>query len=138
MYQSGFLHEFFPAFGAGDGDLALALGHPHRLAALGADEVAMLLVLDPVDEHQKSLVFPVALVNIPGKTPENGDAHQDIGSQLKNDVNDLDLNEHAQQRKNQAHHQDQHIQFVGAVTALHKAAKFLLHAIKPFPLVRLL
>ncbi len=43
-----FPDKFFPAFGAGDGDLALAPGHPDGLVALGAIKMLVLAVLHPV------------------------------------------------------------------------------------------
>ena len=72
------LHEFFPAAGAGDGDLALAPGDPDHLAAFGTVEIPVIPVLQPVKDLQKFPVFLVALVGVPGKDPENGQKHQYI------------------------------------------------------------
>ena len=75
----GFSDKLFPAFGAGDSDLSLATGHPDGLVALGAIEMLVLPVLDPVQDHQKPSVFPVALIGVPGEAPEKCPKHQDIG-----------------------------------------------------------
>ena len=53
VYQalpSSLFYKLFTAFGTGNGDLALSLGHPHLLAALGTIEIAMIPVLDPLQQ----------------------------------------------------------------------------------------
>ena len=75
---SCFLGEFFPAAGAGDGDLALAPGHPDHLAALGAVEIPVLPVLQTACQLQEFPVFLVALVGVPGQSPENGPEHHAV------------------------------------------------------------
>ena len=62
--------ELLPAFGAGDGDLALALGDADGLPALGAGVIAVVTVLDAVDEQQELAVLVVTLVGIAGEAPE--------------------------------------------------------------------
>ena len=62
----GFADKFFFAPGAGDGDFSLATGNTHHLAALGAVEVAVIPVLQPIPELEKLPILLVALVGIPG------------------------------------------------------------------------
>ena len=78
-FLSGFLNELFPAFGADNGDLALAPGDTDGLLALRAGEVAMLPVLDPLQEHQKFPVFLVTLIGVAGEGTEDGPEHQAVG-----------------------------------------------------------
>ena len=67
---SGLLDKLFPALGAGNGDLALTPGHADGLAALGAAVIAVVPILDSVDEQQKTAVLIVALVRFPGEAAE--------------------------------------------------------------------
>ena len=45
------LDKFFPTFWAGDGNLPLALGHPHQLTALGAVKVPVIPILKPIQQQ---------------------------------------------------------------------------------------
>jgi len=75
---SGFLHEFFPAAGTGNGNLSLSSGYPHHLTALGAVEIPVLPVLDPAHQLQELPVLLIALISIPGQGPENGPEHHAV------------------------------------------------------------
>lgn len=44
-------NEFFLTLGTGDGDLTFSSGHAHRLPATGAGEIAVIPILDPVQQH---------------------------------------------------------------------------------------
>ena len=55
------------AFRAGDSDFTLSPGYPDRLATTRTAVVPMLAVLYLSPKHQKSLVFLVSPVSIPGK-----------------------------------------------------------------------
>ena len=118
-----FLHEFFPAFGTGDGDLTLTPGNTDRLAALGALEIAVLPVLHPVDDLAVLPIFLVTLVGILGKAPENRETQKTIGHQGQDHVDAAGADEHGQQTAYHAHTQQCHIQMVVAVTAGHKLSQ---------------
>ena len=75
-----FLDEFFLALGAGDSDLALSTGHTHRLPATGAGEIAVLAVLNTIQQHQKFPIFLIALIGLPGEATKNCPEHQHIGN----------------------------------------------------------
>ena len=115
------LDKLFPALGTGDGDRALAFGYPDRLMALGAIEMPMLLILDPLQDHQVFPVFPIPLIGIAGQCAENGPNHQDIGQSGQQ------CGHHRYPHEKQRHYaqrhtgdQDRHIQFVCAVAAHHE------------------
>ena len=67
--------EFLFALGAGDSDLALLSGNPHRLAAAGAIEMLMFLILQPLPEPQELAIFLIALVGISGQHTEDDPNH---------------------------------------------------------------
>ena len=75
---SGTPLEALLALGAGNGDFALVTGDADSLAAPGADEIAVLPVLDPIQHQQEPAVFLIALVDIPGQAAEDGPDHQHI------------------------------------------------------------
>ena len=73
--KSTFFDKPLLAPGAGNGKFALTAGNADGLLALRAGEVAMLPILDPLQEDQKFPVFLVTLVGIPGKGTEEGPEH---------------------------------------------------------------
>ena len=117
------LYELFPAFGAGDGNLALASGNANGLVALGALEVAVLPVLEPVHHLAILPVFLVALVGVLGEAPENHQTQETVGNQGQDHIETGDPDEHGQQTAHHAHTQQGHIQMVVAITAGHKLSQ---------------
>ena len=115
--------KFFLALGAGDGDLTLAPGDPHLLTAAGAIEVAVIPVLDLIQQHEETAVFPVALVGVPGKRPEDRPEHQRVGCGGERQVHPGIADEQAQDAQHHAGAQDRSIQFVRAVASGHKPAQ---------------
>ena len=67
--------KLFRAFGTGNGDLTFSPGDTHRLVASGATEILVLSVLDTVQQHQKTAIFPIASIGIPGQRPEYRHKH---------------------------------------------------------------
>ena len=122
-YCLTFLDKFFPATGAGDGDLSLTPGNPDGLAALGAFKIPVIPVPDAVHEFQKSPVLLVPLVGIPGEAAENGPEHQNIGYTMENQIDQRVPDEQGQDDHHQGSAQNRAVEFVVAVAALHKAAE---------------
>ena len=86
--------EFLPTFGAGNGDLALALGYTDGLLTLGAGVILMLPVLQPFQKIQIFPIFPMPLVGIAGQNTENHNAHQPIGQHHRHQVQPGVLQKH--------------------------------------------
>ena len=82
--NSGRSDELLPAFGASDGDLSLPPGNPDGLMALGTVEIAVVPVLQTVENQKKLPVLLIPLVGIPGKCPINGPEHQCIAQHKEN------------------------------------------------------
>ena len=121
--MSGFPDEFFSAPGAGDGNLALAPGDPHGLAALGAVEIPIVPVFKPVDQLQKFPVFLIALIGVSGKHPEHGPDHQRVAQQPEDQAYRLPPKQGGENAGHKARNQDCHIQTVGTVPAGHESAQ---------------
>jgi len=117
---SGFADEFLPALGTGDGDLALAPGNPDHLTALGAVEVAVLAVFQPVKELEEFPVLLIPGIGIPGEGAEDGPDHQAIGHGGQEQIDEGLMKEGGDQAGHKAGAQDRHIQPVGAVASCHK------------------
>ena len=120
---SGLLYEFFFALGTGDGDFAFALGDPYRLAAAGAIKVAVVPVLDPIQQHQKSAVFLVALVGVPGEGAEHGPEHEAVGHKGQRQIHSRSLNKNRYQNNDHARRQNNRIEFIRSVASGHKPGK---------------
>ena len=118
-----FADKFLLAPGAGDGDFALAPGNPDGLAALGAVEIAVVPVLEPVKDQQEFPVLLVALVGIPGEGPEDGPEHQPVAEGPENGPHRQIAEQGGENAGHQAGAQNDHIQPVRAVPARHKAAQ---------------
>ena len=117
------LYEFFPAFGAGDRDLTFSFGYPHLLAAPGTGEIAVLAVLDPVQQHQKFPVFLVALVGVSGKAPEHGPEHKAIGHHCQKKIHHRGGNKQRYHTHRNACQQNHGVELVGSVTPGHKSGQ---------------
>ena len=120
---SSFLHEFFPAFGTGNGDLTLTSGNTDRLVALGALKIAVLPVLEPVDDLAVLSVFLIALIGVFGQAPENHQTQETIGNHGQDHIDAPDPDEHGQQTAYHTHTQQCHIQMVVAIATHHKLAQ---------------
>ena len=83
---SALFNEFFFALGAGDGDLSLASGYTHRLAAAGAIEILMLPILDPLQQLQEFPVLLISLVGVAGEAAEQRPEHQTVGQQEEDHI----------------------------------------------------
>ena len=125
---SGLADELLPASGAGDGDFPLPTGDTDGLAALGAIEIAVVAVLQAVENQQKLPVFLVALVGIPGKRPEDGPNHQRIAQDQEEHPHTQVPEQRGENAGYQTCAQNDHIQPVGSIPPGHKAAKTCAHA----------
>ena len=118
-----FADEFFPALGAGDGNLALASGHANHLTAFGAVVVPVLPVFDPVEELEEFPVLLIPGVGIFGQTAADGPDHQAVGHGGEQQIDQRSMEEGGDQAGRKAGAQDRHIQSVGAVTSCHEPAE---------------
>ena len=89
-FFSGLFDELFPAFGAGNGDLALSPGNPDGLMAFWAVEIPVLLVPVPIQADQKLPVFLVTLVMVPGEAPEQGPDQHGVATQSQHQIHQLE------------------------------------------------
>lgn len=121
--KSGTALKALPAPGAGDGDFSLAPGDTHGLAASGADEIAVVAVLDPIQHQLEAAVFLIPSVDISGQTAEDGPAHQSIAGQPEQNSGNGAAEEGRKQTGEQTGTQNHHIEPVGAVAADHEAAE---------------
>ena len=112
--------ELLPAFGAGNGDLALALGDADGLAALGAGVIAVVAVLDAVDEQQELAVLVVTLVGIAGEAAQQRQDQQCLGEDRQHKAR-AGGHEHLHKAQHTAHHQHRDVQPVVTVAARHKS-----------------
>jgi hypothetical protein len=118
-----FADEFFPALGAGNGDLALAPGHTHHLPALGAVVVTVLAIPQAVKELEELPVLLIPLVHIPGEGTGNGPDHQTVGKSGQDQVDQRISKKGGDQACGKAHAQNGHIQPVRTVAAGHEPLK---------------
>ena len=122
-FLSGLLNELFCALGAGNGDLAFAAGDADGLAALGAVEIAVLPILDLVEEPQEFPIFLIPGVGIPGEHPEQSPEHQAVISQRQHQLHGDQGDEGTQQAHNESGAEGEQAQLVGAVAACHKSTE---------------
>ena len=120
MLGSGLLDEFFPALGAGDGNLALASGDADGLLTLGAGKVAVVPILDAVNQQEKLAVLIVAFVGAAGEAAHQRHDQKHIAEQIQDHIHQRILHEDAQNTQNHAQDQNRHIQTVMTVAARHK------------------
>ena len=123
---SGFLDKFLSAFGAGDGNFAFTTGDTHGLAALGAVEVAVLTIFDPINQGQEFAVFLVAFIGLSGEAAEQGPNKQGVIDQGEHGADGLIGDEEADEHHNNAGPQDHHVQLIRTVATGHKIKKPLL------------
>ena len=116
-----FPDKLFPALGAGDGNLALAPGHPNHLTALGTVIVAVLAIFQPVKKLEKFPVFLIPGIGIAGQGPANGPDHQTVGNCGAEQIDQGTSEEGGDQACRKTGAQDRHIQPVGTVAANHEA-----------------
>ena len=127
MYNSTLLGKARPAASAGDGDLALAPGDAEGLLAVGALEVAVLLVfghgaaqLEPAVQRGGQLqelgIFGPAAVDLAAHHTDDGDkdAHQTHRGQ------DTHSGDDGQQPEHEIQDQQEMIQLIAAVAAVHQ------------------
>ena len=88
--------------------------------ALGTLEVAVLPVLQTVDDLTVLPVFLIALVGVFGKAPKNHQSQEAVGDHGQDHVEAGNLDEHGQQTAYHACTKQCHIQMVVAVPADHK------------------
>lgn len=118
----------FPAGGTGDLDLAFSSGHPNPGFAGGTAEITVgFPALQAAKELHKFLVFLLPSVHIPGKYPEQGQHHGDVGKEAEN----RKLCEAADEIQNQSQHAKNPSQLIYAVSPSHEVpdsgAKTLKH-----------
>jgi hypothetical protein len=86
----------------------------------------MLSVLNTVQQHEKTAVFPVAPIGIPGQRPKNRQKHQNIGKDTQHQIrNGQPGQEQTAYTADHTKAQNPHIQFVAAIAASHKALQSL-------------
>ena len=108
---------------AGNGNLSLAPGNTHHLAAFGAVKIAVVPVLYPAHKLQKFPVLLVTLVGIPGQTAANGPNHHGVAQKYANNICQRGCYPHTCQAGKQSHAQNYHIQAVCTVAAHHEGTK---------------
>ena len=118
-----FSYKLFFALGAGDGDLAFALGNTGLLTASGAAEILMAAILAAAAPCQESAVFLIPLVGVAGQTAENGIAHAHIAQGSHRQTHPEEGHQQRNQAKNQTCAQNSGIEFVRAVSAGHKSTE---------------
>ena len=91
--------------------------------APGAIVVAVILILQLLEEQEKFTVLFIALVDIPGQGTEYSDEHKNISDGGAGQLYQGAGNQGCQQRERKAHAQNGHIQLIGTVTSGHKALK---------------
>lgn len=101
--------------------------------APGAIVIAVLLVFHLLEKEKKFPVFLVTLVDVSGKAPKNGNNHESIGNDSKDELKQYAGNKGSQQRAKQAGAEDYHIQFVRTISAAHKMLKSGTHPIPQIP-----
>ena len=121
FHWSGLFDELFPALGAGNGDLALALGHPDGLAALGTGVIAVVPILELIHQQEELAVLLIALVGVAGEAPHQGDGQQGVHAHGQDQIEELVAHEHGQHTQHQTHDQKRHIQSVVTITTHHEA-----------------
>ncbi len=140
MCLSGLFFETGAAAAAGDGDPALASWHPELLAAVGALEVAVLLVLpaalvdvvladDGADSLQKFVVLGPAAGEVPGEHTQQSQNQADQPQQTQQTAPDEGREEVADQVNT---HQGK-AQLIGPVAPVHQSLEKVHPTTAPFP-----
>ena len=132
------------AVAAGNGDLALALGHPQRLGAGGAFEIEMVFILrltapalEPVDHRpghlEEGVILRPAAAVVPAHEPEDQDERQKSGHAAQNGVGSLIADDHFHDPEQPENHKQENVQLIVAITAVHQPAeKIADHKDAPF------
>jgi len=127
----GLTDELISAARAADADLALVTGDPDTLLAVGAMEITVIPVLESGPQVQPLLVLHLSQGNVLGEDPIHCEACHAGIQEAEQTVEEAAPQEHIQQIVQQAqsqHRKDQDkIQLVGAVTAMHEASKHNYH-----------
>jgi len=123
---SGFFNKLVAALGTMNVNLSAMPGNTNRLMAAGAGEIATLPILQPVEELHKLLILLPAAAHIPGKHPINHQYQRDI----RKDGQKCRGTEPTKDGQYDAENQQDIIQLVSAVAAIHKAEKALLPTLK--------
>ena len=100
------------------------------LAAAGAVVVAVIPVLQPLEQQEEFPVFLIPLIGISGKAAKDHQNQTNIGKQCKQQAHDHKPAENS--RQDTARHtgaKQRKIQFICAVPALHKLPKEITHII---------
>ena len=121
----GFPDKLLPAPGAGNGNLSLTSGNSYGLMALGAVKIPVLVVLEMFKKLQKSPVFLISFIGIPGKHPADGPDHKAIGKEQKDQRKGKASDHSGQQACDQAGCQDHHTETIRTISSAHKAADSL-------------
>lgn len=138
-YLSGFLLEAGAAAAAGDLNLALALGHPQLLTAVGAAEVAMLLVPPAaapgvVATHpglhriHESGVLLLPLGDVPGEHAH----HREKKAQKGQKAQYAAAEQTGEEGEEQIEPQQGNIEAVHAIASVHQPLQPA-HALSPLP-----
>ena len=129
-FGSTFLLEGRPAGAAVDGDPPLSPGHPHHLPAVGALEVAVLLVVGPgaeggplppqgADGLEKAAVLRPAPLQVPGQGAEQADGQHHRAQHLEGQQageQEHDVEQAVQQDQEQ-------VELISSIASRHKAGQ---------------
>ena len=119
-FGSGLLFKALSTARTFDADAALVPGNADGLTTGRAGVVPVFTVCEELDEAVIRSGFPLTGRNIPGEHPEHAPEQQCIG---KNHKKRQILNETAEDAQDQSGAEQQHIQFIGTVSAVHKNAE---------------
>ena len=120
-------NESFPAAGTADGNFTLTSGHPNHLTALGAVEVTVFPVLQPIKKLQELPVLLIPLIGISGEGAGNCPDHQTVGNRSQKKIHHRYPDERSDQGNHHAGDQNRHIESVRTVTAGPKLAELIAH-----------
>ena len=100
-------------------------GYPDGLVALGALKIPMFPVFQPILNGKKFTVFLIPQIFVSGQAADNRPDHQAVGNGGEDQIHRQIPNKHRDQTDHNAGTQQEHIEPVVAVAAIHKSAQFL-------------
>ena len=111
------------ALGAADFDLAATAGHADTLAALGAAEIAMVLVLQMGEEIDKGTVFFPSCFVVSGKHTEHAQNKRQPAEEIKHRCPRETSEDHAQNQERQTCAKKRLAKLILTVATHHNIAK---------------
>jgi hypothetical protein len=116
----GFLDKPLPAFGAGDGNFAFTARDTNHLTAPGTLENPVFAVFETIKKQQKSVVFLISFVDIPGEGSENSPDHTAVADEGQRQGYIGIPYKHGDNGTNQTGSQNRHIQLISTVAPSHE------------------